>query len=401
MFSNDITLTALARDVAARIGRIQDLMAQRDLGALLVVGQGSPDGTASVRYLTNARAWAGPLYSVMARDDPDPWVLSHSPYQAAWARSATTTRHDRVEAPLSLVERAAQLLRQLMDDRRRIGVAKLENMTLAERAAFDAQLSGYTFVDFSDDFDALRRIKSPLELAAFRQNGELLSTAMRVFAEHAKVGAHYSAACSAAEAFLKSEGAFWGRSKLAFGLSPITIPPPPDRRVAVGDAFTFELVYESPWGYWTEMTTHYAVGEFPDDMADLIDGYFAAFDQMRTLARPGTRQREISDAADAALAGRGWQLAGKHTPDCHSIGLDGSDGPSAFGDPDLELVENMVLSLHPGTMLEASRALLVSDNVLVAQGGGIRLSPHDAMRRVVRLPVARTRAATKARPPRV
>jgi Xaa-Pro aminopeptidase len=387
MFGDKLSLPALARDVAMRIGRVQSLMAQRDLGALLVIGQGSPDGTARVRYLTNARAWAGPLYSVMGGDDPDPWVLSHSPYQAAWARSATTTRPDRVEAPPSLVERAAHLAKRYAGDRRRIGVAKLGDMTVSEHAAFGAQLAGYTLVDFSTEFDALRRIKSPFELAAFRENGELLSTAMRVFAEHAKVGACYAAACGAAEAFLKSEGAFWGRSKLAFGLSPITVPPPPDRRLAVDDAFTFELVYESSWGYWTEMTTHYAVGDFPEDMADLMDRYFTAFDQMRALACPGTRQREISCVADATLASRGWQLAGKHTPDCHSIGLDGSDGPSALAEPDFELIENMVLSLHPGTMLDGSRALLVSDNVLVARGGGIRLSPHDATRRGVRLPV--------------
>jgi hypothetical protein len=45
----------------------------------------------------------------------------------------------------------------------------------------------------------------------------------------------------------------------------------------------------------------------------------------------------------------------------------------------------MVLSYHPGTVLENDRGLLISDNFLVTETGGVRLSPHNAHRYSLRL----------------
>jgi len=81
----------------------------------------------------------------------------------------------------------------------------------------------------------------------------------------------------------------------------------------------------------------------------------------------------------------GFPVAGKHTPDCHSTGLDGSDGPSTLSSPDFVLKSNMVLSYHPGTVLENNRGLLISDNFLVTPEGAVRLSPHNASRYYIRL----------------
>jgi Xaa-Pro aminopeptidase len=376
----------LRDDVRRRIAAVQRMMAARDVGVLVVVGDGSPNGTAGVRYLSNARAWAGPLHAVLDGADPDPWVLSHSSYQARWTAAGTTTRPERIEAPADVIGRVAALAREHAGSARRIGVVGLPRMALADHAGLRDRLPGFELVDLTPPFDALRRVKSPFEIAAFRENGVLLSQAMEAFAEAARIGVPYARACALAELPLKARGAFWGRSKVSFGLSPMTVPPEPDRLMADGDAFTFELVYESPWGYWTEMTTHFAFGGFPDAFRAMFDAYWSAFEAGCALARPGTTQGGIAAAADAALAARGYAVAGKHTPDCHSIGLDGGDGPNAIADPAFPLVEDMVLSLHPGAELAGGRALLVSDNVRVTPRGGERLSPHDAARRLVVLP---------------
>jgi Xaa-Pro aminopeptidase len=377
---------ALRDDVGRRIAAVQRLMAARDVAVLLVVGDGSPNGTAGVRWLSNARAWAGPLHAVLAGADPDPWVLSHSSYQARWTADATTTRPGRVEAPADVIGRVAALAREHAGPGRRVGVAGLPRMALADHARLCALLPGVDLADLTPAFDALRRVKSPFEIAAFRENGALLSQAMEAFAAAARVGVPYASACAQAETVLKANGAFWGRSKVSFGPSPMTVPPAPDRLMAAGDVFTFELVYESPWGYWTEMTTHFAFGGFPDAFRAIFEAWWAAFEAGRALARPGVTQGDIAAAADAALAARGFAPVGKHTPDCHSIGLDGGDGPSAIADPAFTLAVDMVLSLHPGAEIAGGQALLVSDNVRVGPTGGERLSPHDAARRLVVLP---------------
>jgi Xaa-Pro aminopeptidase len=64
--------------------------------------------------------------------------------------------------------------------------------------------------------------------------------------------------------------------------------------------------------------------------------------------------------------------------------LDGYDGPALWA-PDTELQANMVLSFHPGTVMENNRGFLISDNFLVSAGGGVRLSPHVADRYFMRL----------------
>ena len=46
---------------------------------------------------------------------------------------------------------------------------------------------------------------------------------------------------------------------------------------------------------------------------------------------------------------------------------------------------NMVLSYHPGTVLENDRGFLISDNFLVTPEGAFRLSPHHADRYYMQL----------------
>jgi Xaa-Pro aminopeptidase len=93
----------------------------------------------------------------------------------------------------------------------------------------------------------------------------------------------------------------------------------------------------------------------------------------------------VSEANDAALRARGFDVVGKHTPDCHSIGLDGSDGPSSQAAPDFVMLSDMVLSFHPGTVLAHGRGFLVSDNFQVTPDGAVRLSPHTADRSHIEL----------------
>jgi Xaa-Pro aminopeptidase len=208
---------------------------------------------------------------------------------------------------------------------------------------------------------------------------------MDVFREYAHVGARYWDVCAATEAFVKGKGAFWGRTKLSLDITPYTVPTAKDLTMKEDDIINFEIVYESPWGYWLEMTTIFSFIELPDDVQALLDGYLAAVDASSAVAKAGNTFRMISEANDQALRERGFPVVGKHTPDCHSTGLDGSDGPSSSASPDFVLKPNMTLSYHPGTVLENNRGFLISDNFLVTPEGAVRLSPHNANRYYLRL----------------
>jgi Xaa-Pro aminopeptidase len=381
-----LTHDALKRDVARRIERIQAMMKEKGLGALIIAGQAMPGGLGGIRYITHAHLWGGAAYAVLGADDPHPWLQVWSSYQGVWSRNETTTLPERVESPGDIVARTVELAKDYASAEKRIGLVNMTKLVgVAEYQKFTAALEGFELVEVTGDYNAIRQIKTPFELEAIQQNGAILDASMDVFREHAHIGARYWDVCAAVEGYIKSFGGFWGRTKLSLDLTPYTVPTAKDQRMHEDDIINFEVVYESPWGYWLEMTTVFSFKPLPSEVQAMLDGYLLAVEQSAAVAKAGSTFRMISEANDKTLRDLGFNVVGKHTPDCHSTGLDGSDGPNASGSPDFVLKANMVLSYHPGTVLENDRGFLISDNFLVTPEGAVRMSPHHASRYYMRL----------------
>ena len=382
-----LTHDALKRDVARRIERLQAMMKENDLDVLIITGQAAPGGIGGIRYITHAHLWGGGAYAILGADDPHPWLQVWSSYQAVWSRNETTTLPERVQSPTGdIVERTAEIAKAYATGSRRIGMVNMNKlMSIATYHQFAGELADYEMVEVSDAYNAIRQIKSPFELEAIQQNGAILDSAMDVFRDNASVGARYWDACAAVEGYIKSFGAFWGRTKLSLDLTPYTVPTAKDLRMKREDIINFEIVYESPYGYWLEMTAVFSFEPLPRDVRALLEGYLLAVESSAAVAKAGNTFGMISDANDQTLRDLGFPVDGKHTPDCHSTGLDGSDGPNSFGAPDFVLKPNMVLSYHPGTVLENDRGFLISDNFLVTPEGAVRLSPHHASRYYMQL----------------
>lgn len=381
-----LTHEALKRDVSQRINRIQTMMQAKDIGALIIVGSGAPGGLGGIRYITNAHLWGGAAYAVLGAEDPQPWLEVWSSYQGVWSRNETTTLPERVESPADIIGRTTELAKDYAQKSKRVGMVNMNKLLpVGTHRQFTDALEGFEILAVTDDYNAIRQIKTPFELEAIQQNGSILDASLDVFREHAYVGARYWDVCAATEAFVKAQGAFWGRTKLSLDITPYTVPTPKDLRMKEDDIINFEIVYESPWGYWLEMTTLFSFQDLPDDIHVLLEGYLRAVENSAAVAKAGNTFRMISETNDQTLSDLGFPVAGKHTPDCHSTGLDGSDGPSSPAAPDFVLKPNMVLSFHPGTVLENDRGFLISDNFLVTPEGAVRLSPHSSHRYHLRL----------------
>jgi Xaa-Pro aminopeptidase len=381
-----LTHEGLKRDTMSRVKRVQAMMADKGLGSLIIIGNGSPGGMGGIRYPTNAHLWAGAAYAVLGAEDPEPWLMVWSSYQGVWSRNETTTNPKRVESPDDIVGRTTSLAKDFAAKGKRIGMVNMNKLlSVAEHAKFMQGLEGFEVVEVTGEFNAIRQIKTPFELEAFQQNGQILDASLDVFREHAHVGARYWDVFAATEAYAKSFGSFWGRTKVSLDITPYTVPTAKDQRMGEDDIMNFEIVYESPFGYWLEMTTVFSFHDLPDDVQSLLDGYLAAVEASSAVAKTGNTFGDVSKANDDTLRSLGFKVAGKHTPDCHSTGLDGSDGPSSAASPDFVMKSNMVLSFHPGTVLENDRGFLVSDNFLVTPEGAVRLSPHHANRYSIKL----------------
>jgi Xaa-Pro aminopeptidase len=382
-----LTHDALKRDVARRIERIQDMMKEKDLDALIITGQAAPGGLGGIRYITHAHLWGGGAYAILGANDPHPWLQVWSSYQAVWSRNETVTLPERVQSPYTdIVARTSEIAKEYATGSKRIGMVNMNKlMSIGTYHQFAKELEGYEMVEVTNEYNEIRQIKTPFELEAIQQNGAILDSAMDVFKEHAHIGARYWDVCAAVEGYIKSFGAFWGRTKLSLDLTPYTVPTDKDLRMKREDIINFEIVYESPYGYWLEMTTVFSFDPLPDDVQALLDGYLMAVEASSAVAKAGNTFGMISDTNDQTLRDLGFPVDGKHTPDCHSTGLDGSDGPNTIGAPDFVLKSNMVLSYHPGTVLENDRGFLISDNFLVTPEGAVRLSPHHSSRYYMQL----------------
>ena len=179
-------------------------------------------------------------------------------------------------------------------------------------------------VEVTNEFNAIRQIK--IALSSWKPSSRMarfLDSAMDVFADDGRRWARVIGMPARRwRAISSPSAAFWGRTKLALDGTPYTVPTlQRPAHATQDDIINFEIVYESPWGYWLEMTAVFSFEPLPADSRALLDGYLAAVEASSAVAKAGNTFRDISDANDNALRERGFPVDGKHTPDCHSTGL--------------------------------------------------------------------------------
>jgi len=368
---------ALEQDVARRVKKLQALMEEKGLGAVFIPARGAPGMMGMAKYFTNLVLWAGPAWVVVGADHPEPALIQWSAYGAEWNRQEATTSWVENPDPDAL-GRALEITQEFTASKKRVGVEHLNtNWTLGDWQRVKETLSDCEFVDVTKELDAMRSIKSHFEIEENYNTGCIFTEAMVRFGEVARPGVRAWDAASAAEEVLKAQGCFWGRSKYSLDLRPYTIPTPLDRRFTEDDIVLFELVYTGPLGYWYEMTALYSFTELPPDLEAQVEAQEKVIEAAARAARPGVPIGKIAEVTNQTFKELGFPVIGKHTPNCHSIGLDESDGPSSWFTPEEKLEANMVLSFHPSTLLEEDRAFLISDNYLVTTEGAVRLSPKD------------------------
>jgi len=75
-----LTHDSLKRDVARRIERIQAMMKEKDVNALVIVGQAQPGGIGAIRYITHAHIWGGATPTSGVERPMQSWeLMTHIP----------------------------------------------------------------------------------------------------------------------------------------------------------------------------------------------------------------------------------------------------------------------------------------------------------------------------------
>jgi len=377
-----LTRDALKADLDRRIARAHAVMKAKDLKLLIAVCAGAPHHNGWIRYFTSAEMWGGRVLLLIRPDSMTRHIVMRSTYDAEWVRQQAldTTVDSTLIEQVSPMERTIQLVAEATGGTGRIGMLRMHALTPVEYHAFTKAFPDLEVQDLTNEFNQIRQIKSAFEIEAVKETGRILARGMDMFARIARPGRLALEIAGEVDGYLKGQGCFWGRVKYSLDQRPFTTFAHPDRRLSRDDVILFQFVHSGPLGYWYELARVHSFVDLPADTKRRLETMELTIREVAKVAVPGGTYRALSETADRVFRDAGFAVVGKHTFDCHAIGTDETEGPSP-PPADWQFKENMVLGVHPATLLEGGYGFLLCENFLVQSGGAVALSPMTSFYR--------------------
>ncbi|MDR7489306.1 MAG: aminopeptidase P family N-terminal domain-containing protein [Armatimonadota bacterium] len=365
-----------------RFRRTRDAVQRAGLDALLVAGKGHWwTGRGYFRYFTDFHLWGHDGLLLLPLDGEPVLTLTSPAVADRIARRGwvTDTRGD-----VYIVPRMADAIRARGLGRARIGIAGLRFILSAgSYAELRRLLPDATFVDADELLDRVRMVKSPLEI---RQNYELWEMAKRAMTTFVEIlpGARGASQREVSAEVTKQLWAQGARDILIFiGEDPGAYDPPQDIPLRCEDKVRFHLEICGPSGHWCELTVNCAFRPPHDLERRLMEDELLAFDEVRKVARPGSRLSDLAATFNRVLQEQGWALGEPTTHfHFHGQGLDTIERPwfaeaAPWGQSqDWVLEAGVILSYHPHRDVLPSGywSTGLNEDILITPQGAERLS---------------------------
>ncbi|CAA9581444.1 MAG: hypothetical protein AVDCRST_MAG59-4821 [uncultured Thermomicrobiales bacterium] len=243
-----------------------------------------------------------------------------------------------------------------------------------------------------DLVDRLRAVKSPAELAFITESAVWANLAHRLMHEKLALGRNeielaLEASTEASRAMVAALGPGYQPLTTAWGAPPALVMFHAGANTAFphglgggaglrrGDVLVTGAVADVG-GYFSELERTMLLGEptaaFERGFGQMLRLQQAAFDALR----PGRTLAEAEEDVAAAFAELGVAHLQRHHTG-HGIGLEGHEWPFIDkGSTEVEIVENMVLTVEPGLYVPGLAGFRHSDTVVVRATGVERLTPY-------------------------
>lgn len=366
-----------------RLERLRQLMAKRNLDAMVVMG--SPSDNGNIRYLTNFEVFypggrqvvvvpavgeAGLTTDGVMHGEP-----MHSGIQDAWltdvrCAASPKTVTGNAEA-VTIHDHVEDLLREAGLEKGRLGlVAATPELT----AFLESTFPGCELVPADAVMAEMRKLKSPLEIDILRRAAHLADAAMKAAMDAVEVGvSEHDIAAEAVYALFKEEA-----EHLAFPIA-VTAGPrsgfkhmaPTTYRIRDGDLVYID-VGARYLGYYSDCSRQRICGTPSDEQLRFMETQIDIVEACVDMIRPGTRVASIAEVGldMAKTAGYEGYLYFRG----HGIGCATHDLPSiAPGNP-AEFEENMVFCFEPMLVRKEFGTACWEDMWVVTSGGVGRLN---------------------------
>jgi Xaa-Pro aminopeptidase len=358
----------LGAELLRRYVNVRAAMAEHDLDALVVSGSEYTGFEGAVTYLSGFQIVHRYAYVVVPADGDSTAVF---PTEARYVGEHASARieqvfHDRPGEHIAQTARSAGW--------RRIGVYGLDYV-MAVRD-FRA-LEGLDLVPFDVEYDLARAVKSEAELESVRDSVRINERGFEIFLEQYAPGKTAAEVMASAEEWFIAEGC--GRLTMNMVLTGADGFARPEFKIARREEVLGEFVLPSleiagPGMHWVEVSRAIAAqgARLSDDTQRMQEAYAEYFEAASSAMQPGATCHELHRAVAKGFVERGYHLG--HVTG-HSIGMTMIEFPKVGEGVDVELRENMVLSMHPHAIAESGEdCLYMQDTWLVTVGGGVPLS---------------------------
>ncbi len=215
-------------------------------------------------------------------------------------------------------------------------------------------LKQVTFVEATPMIDAIKCVKSEVELGLIRRTAAMQDEVMRRVRDHIRPGMHDFEVA----AFAQYQGQLLGSDQGIFLCSsapagkPVGSRPPIEqgRRMEKGDWFKLLVENTGPGGFYTELSRVFVLGRASSEQKEAHA--FALEAQQHTVSRfrPGKPCREIYAEYAQLMRSRG--LPPDRRVYSHGQGYDLVERPLIREDEDMAIEANMVFACHPGYVNE-------------------------------------------------
>ncbi|MDB5546289.1 MAG: hypothetical protein JWO64_3438 [Hyphomicrobiales bacterium] len=367
-------------ELERRWAQCRDLMRRQGLDALVALADNDHLG-GTVKWLSDVSAFLYPKAVVLFPDGMT--IVDHGPLGGG--RSLDGERPDypgadelRTTAEFASVcyTRAytARLVADALEARhcRRVGFAGLLSLphgfvlTLQERLPKDAML------DVTEDFDALKAMKSGEERKLLREAAQIQDLVFERVLAAVAPGMRQSDVVALARyessKFGSEQGVFLCRSAPLGSPTPVARGPHFDHRVLQqGDYFSLLIENNAPSGFYSELGRTIVLGRASESLRTAFDLAVSAQAQIASSLVAGASCRAVYESHAAFMKGMG-QSAGRRIT-AHGQGYDLVERPLVREDETMAVADGMLFAIHPGANVGGDTAF-VCDNFLVGTDGG-------------------------------
>ena len=250
------------------------------------------------------------------------------------------------------------------------------------------QSTGAEFVDVTREFTELRKSKSEYELALTRLASDIAVQSLEYVVRNIKPGVTENELIGGAEGFLRSRGAedmlILTRSQKPHSF----ITRATDVPVKEDGVFVYSAEVAGPGGYWTQLIRPIFMSyDAQPEAQAILEVIKEAEKAGAAMIRPGNKIRDIAIAIEEVVAKRGYKTG---VWSGHGMGADLGDGIDIGASNDMEIVPNMIFTLHPSVVSDTD-GLLFGNTFVSTEGEAICLTPQyqdslfiDDLRKVIK-----------------